>query len=83
MILQDSRYTLSSCKQPEYPYLIPFCKDLIRRGNLAVDHKIGVSALQGEVLIFLNHDAGKPVDGRALGDIQNLPLHTCKGTEQT
>ena len=41
---------LSSCKQLEYSYLIPFCKHLIARGNLTVDHKIGLSALKGEVL---------------------------------
>jgi hypothetical protein len=60
-----------------------FCKDLIGRANLTVDNKIGLSALEGEFLIFLNQYAGKPVDGRALGDIQNLPLHACKNTEQT
>lgn len=38
---------LSSCKQLEYSYLIPFCKDLIAPGNLTVDHKIGLSALEG------------------------------------
>ena len=68
---------LSSCKQLEYSYLIPFSKDLTVRGKMTVDHKIGLSALEGEGLIFLNQYAGKPVDGRAIGDIQNLLFHTC------
>ncbi len=45
---------LSSCKQPENSYLIPFRKDLIALGNLTVYCKIGVFALEWEILIFLN-----------------------------
>ena len=74
---------LSSCKQLKYSYLIPFFKDLIASGNLTVDHKIGLSALEGEFLIFLNQYAVKPVNGCALGQIQNLLLHACQGTEET
>lgn len=74
---------LSSCKQLKYSYLIPFFKDLIARGNLTVDHKIGPWALYGEFLIFLNQYAGKPVNGCALGHIQNLLVHACQGMEET
>ena len=76
-------FFLSSCKQLEYLYLIPFCEDLVARGNLPVDYKIGFASLKGQVLIFFFQYAGKPLYGRALADIQNLPLHTRKDPKQT
>ena len=49
---------------------------MIARDNLTVDYKIGLFALDGEVLIFYNEDSRKLIDGRALGDVQNLLLDT-------
>jgi len=65
---------LSPCKQLENLYLIPIRKDMIARDNLTVDDEIGLFALEGEVLIFLNEDSRKLINGRALGDFQNLLL---------
>ena len=56
---------LSSSKQLEYAPLIPLCKDLITGGNVAVDYKIGLFPLEGEVLIFMIMKAPLEYHGRA------------------